>query len=88
MDTIGTDLHTRESQLCSGHDDGTVTERRIADARTLMEAWRLGAYRVAHRLSDARRHVRAELAARDTSIVREKCLPIWSKFPCQRQRSS
>jgi len=116
MDTIGLDLHKRESQLCIGHDDGTLEERRIAtsrerftavlgerprarilleastesewvarhletlghevivadpnfapmyatrarrtktdrrDARTLMEACRLGAYRVAHRLSDA-----------------------------------
>jgi hypothetical protein len=29
MDTIGLDLHKRESQLCIGHDDGTVEERRI-----------------------------------------------------------
>lgn len=131
MDTIGLDLHKRESQLCIGHDDGTVEERRIAtarerftavlggrprarilleastesewvaryleslghevivadpnfapmyatrsrrtktdrrDARTLMEACRLGAYRPAHRLSDARRHVRAELAVREALV--------------------
>lgn len=131
MDTIGLDLHKRESQLCIGHDDGTVEERRIAtsrerftavlgerprarilveastesewvarhleslghevivadpnfaamyatrsrrtktdrrDARTLMDACRLGAYRVAHRLSDARRHVRAELAVREALV--------------------
>jgi transposase len=131
MDTIGLDLHKRESQLCIGHDDGTIEERRIAttrerfsavlagrprahilleastesewvarhleglghevivadpnfaamyatrsrraktdrrDARTLMEACRLGAYRVAHRLSDARRHVRAELAVREALV--------------------
>jgi len=131
MDTIGLDLHKRESQLCTGHDDGAVEERRIAttrerftevlggrprarilleastesewvarhlaslghevivadpnfapmyatrsrrtktdrrDARTLMEACRLGAYRVAHRLSDARRHVRAELAVREALV--------------------
>lgn len=131
MDTIGLDLHKRESQLCIGHDDGTVEEERIAttrerfttvlgdrprtrilleastesewvarhlerlghevivadpnfaamyatrsrrtktdrrDARTLMEACRLGAYRVAHRLSDARRHVRAELAGREALV--------------------
>lgn len=35
----------------------TKTDRR--DARTLMDACRLGAYRNAHRTSDARRHVRA-----------------------------
>ena len=33
MDTIGLDLHKRESQLCIGHDDGTVEERRIATSR-------------------------------------------------------
>src|ERR1041385_1377420 len=131
MDTIGMDLHKRESQLCIGHDDGTMEERRIAtsrerfsavlggrprarllleaspergwvprrlealghevivgapnsapmyatrsrrtktdrrDARTLMEACRLGAYRVAHRVSPARRHVRAELIVRDALV--------------------
>jgi transposase len=131
MDTIGLDLHKRESQLCIGQEDGTVAERRIVtsrerftavlgarprarilleastesewvarhleslghevivadpnfapmyatrsrrtktdrrDARTLMEACRLGAYRPAYRLSDARRHVRAELAAREALV--------------------
>ncbi|GJG88791.1 IS110 family transposase [Gemmatimonadetes bacterium T265] len=130
-DTIGLDLHKRESQLCTLGADGTVTERRIAttrpqfttalggraparvlleastesewvarhlealghtvivadpnyapmyatrsrrvktdkrDARTLAEACRLGAYRPAHRLSDAQRHVRAELAVRDALV--------------------
>lgn len=42
------------------------TDRR--DARALAEACRLGAYRPAHRLSDARRHVRAELAVRDALV--------------------
>jgi len=131
MDTIGLDLHKRESQLCIGHNDGTVEECRIVtsrerftavlggrprarilleastesewvarhleslghevivadpnvapmyatrsrrtktdrrDARTLMEACRLGAYRVAHRVSAARRHVRAELAVREALV--------------------
>jgi transposase len=131
MDTIGLDLHKRESQLCIGHDNGTVEERRLVtsrerftavlgarprakilleastesdwvarhleslghevivadpnfapmyatrsrrtktdrrDARTLMEACRLGAYRLAHRVSAARRHVRAELAVRDALV--------------------
>jgi transposase len=45
------------------------TDRR--DARALMEACKLGAYRPAHRLSDAQRHVRAELAVRD-SLVRTR----------------
>jgi transposase len=131
MDTIGLDLHKRESQLCIGHEDGSVEERRITtsrerftavlggrprarilleastesewvarhleslghevivadpnfapmyatrarrtktdrrDARTLMEACRLGAYRVTHRVSDARRHLRAELAVREALV--------------------
>ena len=131
MDTIGLDLHKRESQLCVLAPDGTVKEQRIVtsrerftavlgplapatvlleastesewvarhlealgltvivadpnyapmyatrarrvktdrrDARTLAEACRLGAYRRAHRLSDARRHVRAELAVREALV--------------------
>lgn len=38
------------------------------DARTLMDACATGAYRPAHRLSDERRHVRAELAVRDALV--------------------
>lgn len=131
MDTIGLDLHKRESQLCILAEDGAIAERRIAttrdrftavlgdrpparvlleastesewvarhrealghtvivadpnfapmyatrsrrvktdkrDARTLAEACRLGAYRPVHRLSDAQRHVRAELAVRDLLV--------------------
>src|SRR5581483_10697097 len=131
MDTIGVDLHKRESQLCIGSDDGRITEQRIVtsrerftavlggrsparilleastesewvaqhlealghevivadpnyapmyatrsrrvktdkrDARTLMEACRQGTFRRAHRLSPARRHLRAELAVRDTLV--------------------
>ncbi len=33
MDTIGLDLHQRESQLCICDADGTVTERRIVTSR-------------------------------------------------------
>ncbi len=40
------------------------TDRR--DAATLADACRLGAYRRSHRASDRQRHVRAELAVRDT----------------------
>jgi transposase len=42
------------------------TDRR--DARCLAEAGRLGAYRVAHRLSARQRQVRAELAVRDALV--------------------
>ncbi|MGQ0639542.1 MAG: IS110 family transposase, partial [Gemmatimonadaceae bacterium] len=38
------------------------------DARALMEACARGSYRPAHRLSDARRHVRAELAVREALV--------------------
>ena len=131
MDTIGLDLHKRETQICTIAKDGTVTEQRIAttperfravlgncpparllleastesewvaqlleamghevivadpnfapmyatrrrrvktdrrDARTLAEALRLGAYRVAHRVSAERRHIRAELAVREALV--------------------
>ena len=131
MNTIGMDLHKRESQLCSVTDAGELIERRIVtsrerftevlgnrpparilleastesewvarhleslghevivadpncapmyatrrrgvktdrrDARTLMEALRLGAYRAIHRASAAQRHVRAQLVVRDALI--------------------
>jgi transposase len=42
------------------------TDRR--DARALTEACRLGAYRPAHRLSDAQRHVRGRLTVRDARV--------------------
>jgi transposase len=42
------------------------TDRR--DARTLAEALALGAYRPAHRVSAARRHVRAQLAVREALV--------------------
>jgi len=45
------------------------TDRR--DARTLAEALRVDAYRPAHRSADGPRHVRAELAVRD-SLVRTR----------------
>jgi transposase len=45
------------------------TDRR--DARTLADACRLGAYRPAHRTSDRQRHVRAQLAVRE-SLVRTR----------------
>jgi transposase len=131
MDTIGIDLHKRESQLCILTEAGALIERRIPtsrahfteafgqrepsrvlleastesewvarhleslghtvvvadpgfapmyatrssqvktdkrDARTLCEALRLGAYRPIHRVSEAQRHVRSELAVRDALV--------------------
>lgn len=44
----------------------TKTDKR--DARTLMDACRLGAYRKAHRASDERRHIRAQLAVREALV--------------------
>ncbi len=134
MDTIGLDLHKRESQLCIIGSESEITEKRIVttrerftavlggrapcrilleastesewvarhleslghevivadpgfapmyatrskrvktdkrDARTLAEACVLGAYRVTHRVSAEQRHVRNELAVRD-SLVRTR----------------
>ena len=131
LDTIGLDLHKRETQICIITADGELVERRIAttrarftevlgtrprarilveastesewvarhleslghevivadpsyapmyatrsrrvktdkrDARTLADACRLGAYRAVHRVSDAQRHVRSELAVRDALV--------------------
>src|SRR5207247_9641451 len=42
------------------------TDRR--DARALAEACRLGAYRPAHRTSEAQRHVRWQIAVRETLV--------------------
>jgi transposase len=51
------------------------TDKR--DARTLYEAAQQGTYRPAHRLSTARRHVRAELAVRDSLVrARTRCLAL------------
>jgi len=131
MDTIGLDLHKRESQLCIIAEDGSIKELRIVtsrerftavlgngiparilleastesewvaqhleslghevivadpnyammyasrahrvktdrrDARALAEALRLGVFRVVHRVSAERRHVRAELAVREALV--------------------
>ena len=38
MDTIGLDLHKRESQLCIGRDDGQSTELRIVTSRERVTA--------------------------------------------------
>ncbi len=42
------------------------TDKR--DARTLAEACKLEAYKPAHRTSDARRHLRAQLAVREALV--------------------
>jgi len=52
--------------MCANRSRRTKTDKR--DARTLMEACAIGAYRPAHRLADGRRHVRAELAVRDALV--------------------
>jgi transposase len=44
----------------------TKTDKR--DARTLLDACATGAYRRVHRLSEARRHARAELVVRETLV--------------------
>ncbi len=135
MDTIGLDLHKRESQLCIIDSQGEITEKRIVtsrerftavlggrdrcrilleastesdwvarhleslghevivvdpgfapmyatrskkvktdkrDARTRAEACILGAYRVTHRVSAEQRHVRNELAVRDSLVQRNE----------------
>jgi len=49
------------------------TDRR--DARALLEACKLGAYRPAHRCSDAHKRVRARISARDLLVqTRSKCI--------------
>jgi transposase len=56
------------------------TDRR--DARTLLDACETGAYRPAHRLFEARRHVRAELVVRDALVrTRTRYVTIWP--PCR-----
>ncbi|EPX60189.1 hypothetical protein D187_002275 [Cystobacter fuscus DSM 2262] len=42
------------------------TDKR--DARSLAEACKLGAYRPAHRTSDAKRHMKAQLAVREALV--------------------
>ena len=134
MDSVGIDVHKRDSQICWIGEDGEVLERRIRtdrarfadvfggrprarillesstesewvarwleqlghevivadpnfasmyatrsrraktdrrDARTLADACRLGAYRAAHRTSEARRRMRAQVAIRE-SLVRAR----------------
>lgn len=53
----------------------TKTDKR--DARTLLAACEVGAYRPAHRLSAARRHIRGRLAVRDTLVrTRTRCIAV------------
>ena len=52
-----------DAQMYANRSRRTKTDTR--DARTLMDACETGAWRPAYRLSEARRHVRAELAVRD-----------------------
>jgi hypothetical protein len=57
---------TRATHRCTRRARRVKTDKR--DAPTLVEACRLGAYRVAHRVSPERRHVRAELAVREALV--------------------
>src|SRR3990167_9106675 len=61
------------------------TDRR--DARALMDACVLGAYRPAHRLSDPQRHVRGRLTVRDT-VVRTRTRYISLIRALRRQQGS
>jgi len=58
------------------------TDKR--DARTLADACRTGAYRAAHRTSEAQRHVRAELAVRDTLVRTRARYIVLAKSLCRR----
>jgi len=61
------------------------TDRR--DALALMDACKLGAYRVTHRASAERRHVRTELAVRD-ALVRTRSRYIVLAKACVRREGS
>jgi transposase len=55
------------------------TDRR--DARALMGACKLGAYKPAHRCSDVRKRVRARISARDLLVqARTKCISLVRAF--------
>ena len=56
MDTIGVDLHKRESQLCVGQADGTIIEQRMVTSRERFTAV-LGHRRRARILLEARPRV-------------------------------
>src|SRR5947207_1262558 len=62
MDTIGVDLHKRESQLCIREDDGTLIERRIVTGRASFAAV-LGTRARARILLEALTQERAPLVA-------------------------
>ena len=66
-------------------DKRIKTDRR--DARALCEACRLGAYRPAHRTSDAQRDIRAHLAVRETLVrTRAKYISLISALARQGYR--
>jgi transposase len=52
--------------MCATRSRRVKTDKR--DARTLAEACKLGAYKPAHRTSDARRHLRARMAVREALV--------------------
>ncbi|MGH7392376.1 MAG: hypothetical protein ACREM3_23410 [Candidatus Rokuibacteriota bacterium] len=66
LETLGHEVIVADPNFApmSAHRRRKVkTDRR--DARALAEAWVLGAYRRAHRLSDEQRHVRGRLTVRE-----------------------
>ena len=63
-EVIGADPNDAPTSANRSHR--TKTDKR--EARTLMDACETGAWRPAYRLSEARRHVRAELAVRDAPV--------------------
>src|SRR2546425_10399713 len=70
-DTATTEIYTLSlhDALPISRSRRVKTDRR--DARTLADSCRLGAFRAAHRASDAQRHVRAQLAVRD-ALIRDR----------------
>jgi transposase len=62
----------------------TKTDKR--DARTLLDACATAAYRPAHRLSEPRRHVRAELAVRDALVCKYTQIPAGREQATSRTR--
>src|SRR5579872_3027949 len=55
------------------------TDKR--DAHALLEACKLGAYKAAHRCSDANKRVRARIAIRDSLVMtRTKCISLVRSF--------
>jgi len=69
LESLGHDVivaDPNDAPMYANRSRRTKTDKR--DARTLMDACEMGAWRPAYRLSEARRHVRAELAVCDALV--------------------